>query len=109
MKTKNNKLKKVLFEMFRRAYLISNPPGDFDRLMSEAPINENGEREIPYLNYECSSEDLSKIFKDVCDEYNIKNKLHITKLAWNFYMGPSPKSLDDLDETESTKTDLAKS
>ena len=36
-----------MLEIYRRAFAASTPIGDFDKLMSEAEINEFGQKTIP--------------------------------------------------------------
>ena len=87
----NSKLKDTLHEMYRRSYVASTPKGNWDELLANAPINEEGQKQIPYMDYECDHDVLVQIFEDVCKEKKIKGDNKAT-LSMSFFLGCSPKS-----------------
>lgn len=81
----------IMHELYKRAFAASTPPGDFDELMAKAEINENGQRVIPYMDYECSHEVMEKILEDAMVEFKVP-KHRISAFSFNFWLGCSPKS-----------------
>lgn len=87
----DNKFEEILFEMYRRAFSASTPKGDFDELLANAELNEEGQKVIPFMGYECEVEVMEQIIKDVLKEYKVK-KSDIAAFKLNFYLGCSPKT-----------------
>lgn len=81
----------VLTEMYRRAFAASTPKGDFDQLLEDAPLNEFGQKVIPFLEYECEQEVMEQIVKDVLKENKIPKRRHQAFLT-SFMLGCSPKT-----------------
>ena len=81
----------IMSEMYRRAYAASTPIGDFDAMVQNAPLNEFGQKVIPYLKYECEQEVMEQIIVDVLKEYKVPKRRH--ELFRNsFMLGCSPKT-----------------
>ena len=81
----------IMSEMYRRAYAASTPVGDFDAMVQNAPLNEFGQKVIPYLKYECEQEVMEQIIVDVLKEYKVPKRRH--ELFRNsFMLGCSPKT-----------------
>jgi len=91
MAQKNNNDEQIMHELYKRAFAASTPPGDFDELMAKAEINENGQRVIPYMDYECPHEVMEKILEDAMVEFKVP-KHRISAFSFNFWLGCSPKS-----------------
>jgi hypothetical protein len=81
----------ILNELFRRSYAASNPPGDFDKLMESAELNEFGQKIIPFMDYECDLQKMEEIFDDVMNEYKVP-KWKIKAFSFHFWLGCSPKT-----------------
>lgn len=91
MKNKLTKDEKILHEIYRRVYAVSTPSVDWDFLLENAAINKNGQKEIPFMNYECEEEVMDKILETVLKEYKVpKYRKQLFKNS--FYLGCSPKT-----------------
>lgn len=88
---KKIKDEEIMHELYRRAFAVSTPPGDFDELMAKAEINEFGQKVIPFMDYECPHEVMEKILEDVMVEFKVP-KHRIRAFSFNFWLGCSPKS-----------------
>ena len=82
---------KILHEIYRRAFAASEPPGDWDKLLENATINEEGRKEIPYMDYECEHEVLESIFETVMKENKVP-KWKKRAFYTSFMLVCSPKS-----------------
>ena len=81
----------ILLEIFRRVYAVSEPPADFDELVANAELNDRGEKDIKFMNYECEDKVMQDIFNETIAKYKIKG--HRAKaLAFSFWLGCSPKT-----------------
>lgn len=89
---KQERFKEALYEMYRRAYAASEPVGDWDELMKNAETNEQGEKVIPYDDYECEHAVMEQIVEDVFKEYRIRRGLDRKQLSITFWLGCSPKT-----------------
>lgn len=87
---KESKETKIIWQIYREMYAVSNPPADFDELVNSAEKNELGQKVIPFNDYEISEKD----FYDIIEK-NIKGK-RLTKLTQQMIkntvaLGCSPK------------------
>jgi hypothetical protein len=82
---------KILHELYRRAFAASTPKGDFDYLLENATINERGQKEIPFMDYECESEVLEEILDSVMKEFKVPVRER-QSFSFAFYLGCSPKT-----------------
>ena len=81
---------KALTECYRKLYKASTPPADFDELMNNASIDENGEKVIDYNAHEICEYEFSEIMSDVIKEYKIrKHRQYLFKNT--ILLGCSPK------------------
>ncbi len=87
----STKLEKALFEAFVEVYKVSEPPADFNELVANAPLNERGQKNIPFNNYQCDESTMREILKTVAKKYKL-NKQNIRNLEISFWLGCSPKS-----------------
>lgn len=88
---RENKDDKILHELYRRAFAASTPKGDFDLLLENATTNQWGQKEIPYMDYECESEVLEEIFNSVMEEFKVPVSRR-NAFNFHFYLGCSPKT-----------------
>ena len=72
---KESKEQKIIWQIYRELYANSEPKADFDELVNSAEKNEEGQKIIPFNNYEISEKDFYEII-----ERNIKGK-RLTKLS----------------------------
>jgi len=87
---KETKEQKIVWQILKEMYAVSNPPADFDELVNSAEENKLGQRIIHYNDYEISQEDYNKIV-----ERNLKGQ-RLTKLKKqaiknSIALGCSPK------------------
>lgn len=81
----------ILHEMYRLAFRASTPRGDFDEMLANATINSFGQKEIPFMDYECDEDILDDIVTRTMLKYDIP--LHQQrKFSVSFYLGCSPKT-----------------
>ena len=81
---------KALRECYRKLYKASTPPADFDELMNNAPIDENGKKVIDFMAHEICEYEFSEIMSDVIKQYKIRP--HRQGLFKNtIQLGCSPK------------------
>lgn len=61
---KLNKTDQILWNIYRELYANSEPKADFDELFNAAEINSEGQRVIPFMDYEITEEDFDRIVKE---------------------------------------------
>ena len=84
------KEEEAIRECYRKLYKASTPPADFDELMNNASIDENGEKVIDYNAHEICEYEFSEIMSDVIKQYKIRS--HRQDLFKNtILLGCSPK------------------
>ena len=64
----------IMWDIYRDLFKEATPSGDFDKLVEDAPINERGQKDIGFMNYEISED----LFNQILDRH-LKGK-RITKL-----------------------------
>jgi len=85
-----NKNDIIMHEMYKLAFRASTPSVDFDELLENATINDQGQKVIPFMDYECYDDVLDKIFNDTMDKYGIDGYMR-RGFNISFYLGCSPK------------------
>lgn len=91
------KLEDIYFECMRDLYRnsigLDGKQGDFDYLLENATILENGLKEIPFMDYYIPDEK----FKEILDKWIPKNatKYEQNILLSNICMGASPTSCEE--------------
>jgi len=83
----------AIMDCYRKMFLASTPSADFDELMEKAPVNERGQKDIPYMDYELESEEYDKIM----DQFLSDKKLKMTALERKAFsqavnLGCAPKT-----------------
>lgn len=91
MKGRVEKDREILHEMYKLAFAASTPSADFDVLVENATVNELGQKEIPYMEYECEEETLKKILEDTMRKHKVP-KWRKQEFSISFYLGCSPKT-----------------
>ena len=82
---------KALMHCYRELYAHATPPASFDELLNNATVNEQGQKVIPFLDYEIEEDLFEEIVADTIKMYKINKSF--TKQAFRFtiMMGCSPK------------------
>lgn len=90
-----DKLSQSLWDCYVELYANSTPSADFNKLVEEAPINEHGHKEIPFLDYEIEKDKMEEIIKKHRDKllkYSRTKKFLEKQFNFNIYLGCSPKT-----------------
>lgn len=89
MSATTKKLIKKFNDIMRELYLKSEPSADWDKMLEEAPIMEDGRKFIDYTKYYIDKDEFDAIFKK-----HTKHIRRYTKRALTFavYLGCSPTS-----------------
>lgn len=88
---KKNKDDEILNELYRRSYAESTPYGNWDEILENSPMNEFGQKDIPFMDYSCPKEIMEGIFDSVMKEYRVP-KNRINAFSFHFWLGCSPKN-----------------
>ena len=86
-----NRDEKIIHEIYRDMFKASTPSGDWDELLENATINERGEKEIPFMDYEIDKDEMENIFNKAMKKYRIP-KYRIYQFKFTVYLGCSPKT-----------------
>ena len=73
---KQNKIDDALFDCYRELFANSTPKGDFDQLVEDATINDRGQKEIPFDDYEISEAKFQEIIVDTLKKHKVPKSLH---------------------------------
>ena len=90
MKTNLKKDDRIIWEIYQKLFLASTPSANFDELVENATINEFGQKEIPFMDYEIDEEQCISIIQDTLKEYKIP-KWRRPVFERTIYLGCSPK------------------
>lgn len=85
------KIEAAMMECYRRLFKESTPSGDFDHLVETAIINDRGQKEIPFMDYELEESKWDPIFKEIYKEYKIPTHLR-PSFKTSIILGCSPKT-----------------
>jgi hypothetical protein len=89
--SREEKDKEILWEMYREAFKLSTPSADFDELVNNATTNEFGQKEIPFMDYECDEEVLENIVETTMKRHKVPTWRR-KQFSVAFYLGCSPKT-----------------
>jgi len=81
-----------IMHCYRQLYAHATPPANFDKLVEEATINDRGQKEIPFMDYEIDEETMDKIIEDTMKAYKIKGKILKNRFKTTIYLGCLPKT-----------------
>ena len=87
---KSNKIDEVLYDCYRELFANSNPKGDFDALVEAATINDRGQKEIPFMDYEIDEDVFQQILVDTLKKHKVPKRLH-RSFSVAIHLGCSPK------------------
>ncbi len=82
---------KILHEMYRRSFKASIPSADWDELLANATVDEDGRRVIDFMAYECDVAIMEQIVEGVLKENKVAKNKHQAFMT-SFYLGCSPKN-----------------
>ena len=81
---------KAMMHCYRELFANATPPASFDELLENATVNEQGQKVIPFLDYEIEEDVFEEIVVDTIKVYKIKK--HISApFRFTILMGCSPK------------------
>jgi hypothetical protein len=81
----------AMHECYKRLFAESTPSADFDVLVENATINESGQKEIPFLDYEIDGSRFQEIVDETIKKYKFKG-WRARALSVGIHLGCSPKS-----------------
>lgn len=87
---RQNKIDDALFDCYRELFANSTPVGDFDKLVENATINERGQKEIPFDDYEISEVRFQEIIVDTLKKHKVPKSLHHS-FSVAIHLGCSPR------------------
>ena len=81
-----------MWECYRELFKKANPSTDFDKLVENATINEHGEKEIPFNDYEIDD----NLLREIIDKYakELKYKWMRIRFKNTILLGCSPRSIN---------------
>ena len=85
------KEEEAILECYRRLYKQSTPSADFNLLMENAEIDEQGQKVIDYMSYEIDESVFNTIIDEVIKEYKIAPKYKKQAFKNTMCLGASPK------------------
>ena len=87
---KHDKIDLALFDCYRELFANSTPKGDFDKLVENASVNERGQKEIPFDDYEISEDRFQEIIKEILTKHKVPKTLH-QSFSVAIHLGCSPR------------------
>lgn len=81
-----------ILHCYRQLFAHATPPANFDQLIENAPLNEMGQKVIPFMDHEIDEELMDSIIEDTMNAYKIKGKILKHQFRTTIYLGCSPKS-----------------
>jgi len=87
---KQKKVDKLLLETYTRMFALSEPTADFIKLVKEAKLNEQGKKEIPFLEHEITEFNYDKVILTMIKKYKLRGYM-IRQFKHTIALGCSPK------------------
>lgn len=87
----NKNIDKALMHCYRELFANATPPASFDELLKNSTVNEQGQREIPYMDYEIEESKFDEIMADTIKIYKIKGSILKQSFRNTILFGCSPK------------------
>lgn len=81
----------IIYDSYSILYRLAG--GDFDYLLGTAEINEQGEKVIPFMDYETTVEEFNETVNYISRKYKLK-KWEKERLGYELILGCSPKFSD---------------
>jgi hypothetical protein len=92
---KLNKVEQSIWDCLVELYANSTPPADFNKLVEEAEIDDEGEKVIHFMDYEIERGQM----EEIVDKHRSKllkgsrnKRLHEQTFNFSIYLGCSPKT-----------------
>ena len=83
---------KIILRTYKIIYRKSTPYANFKKLMDNATINEYGQKEIPFMDYEISEKVFNRVLNRVAWWNGFRrNKYWFKKYRTTILLGCSPK------------------
>jgi len=93
---KMDKLAQAIWDCLVELYANSTPSADFNKLVEEAPINEEGQKVIDFMAYEIDYNKMEEIIdkhRSKLLKYSRNKYFYERQFNFNIYLGCSPKSV----------------
>jgi len=89
-----DKVSQAIWDCLVELYANSTPSADFNKLVEEAPVNEEGQKVVDFMSYEIDHNKMQEIVDKHENMLKKKrvNELHLKSFRFNIYLGCSPKS-----------------
>lgn len=87
---RDEKINKVVMDIYHKLYAASTPAADFDLLMEESPKNERGQIMIPYNDYEIEKSLCDSIIEEALKNFKAPKRIK-ESIRMNIYLGCSPR------------------
>ena len=84
-------LEKLIWNTYEELFKAATPPADFSELVKNATINEEGKKEIPFMNYEIGREEYDEIVNKSIKEGKL-DKINAMRFRTTIALGCSPKT-----------------
>ena len=82
------KKQELIIDTYRKLFKAAG--GDFDTLLANATINEEGKKEIPFMDYELEDGVFENILSEQIRIFKVPKSL-INRFKSQIYLGASPK------------------
>lgn len=89
MSRRQKKIEEKYHDIMRELYLKATPPGDWDKMLEEAPTMEDGRKFIDFKNYYLDNNQMCEI---VDKHLKGMRKYNKRDLRFLIYLGASPTS-----------------
>ena len=87
----NKAIDKAMMHCYRELYANATPAASFDELLKNATTNEQGQKVIPFLDYEIAEDLFEEIVADTIKAYKINRSYLKQSFRFTILMGCSPK------------------
>lgn len=92
----NKNIDKAMMHCYRELFAKATPSASFDELLKNATTNEQGQKVIPFLDYEIEKDVFEKIVADTIKMYKINRSYLKQSFRFTIMMGCSPKFKKDV-------------
>lgn len=84
---KQKKIDALILDTYKKLYYFAG--GDFDELVENAEINEKGEKEIPFMDYELDGAKFEDILHEQIKKFKVPKRMR-QPFKNTIYLGCSP-------------------
>lgn len=85
------KITEIMWNIYRDLYANSEPHGNFDMLVENAPILDDGRKYIPYNDYEIEEDVMNEIINQHLSSHRL-SKIDKQTIRAGILLGCSPKT-----------------